>query len=238
MGEAKKRGSFEERKKQALELKSHKENESAQIQQREKEEQEILGAKLLAFTKSRLESSKPRLFQFTKSIEDSLISKNYFAALIMALTLPDICCSLEDENRRTSGKKYARWFEKYVGHHYISHIGLDQVKTTFLSGEECFALRCSYLHKGTNNIEDEKIIKDYESKSVKIEFMAEMTSDCLKLNNILLLKLETFCYRIIEGVNNWLQDSKGNSHITSHMREIPKIHTEGFSPIPGVFIGG
>ena len=105
MGEAKKRGSFEERKKQALELKSHKENESAQIQQREKEEQEILGAKLLAFTKSRLESSKPRLFQFTKSIEDSLISKNYFAALIMALTLPDICCSLEDENRRTSGKE-------------------------------------------------------------------------------------------------------------------------------------
>lgn len=238
MGEAKNRGNFEERKKQALELESQKEDESLRKQQHEREEQEILGAKLLAFAKSRLESSEPRLLQFTKSIEQSLTSKNYFSALIVALTLTDICCSMDNENRWTSGAKYAKWFKKYVGHHYISHIGLDQVETTFLSGEECFALRCSYLHKGTNNIEDEKIIKDYESKSVKIEFMAEMNSDCLKLNNILLLKLEAFCYRIIEGVNNWLQDSKGNSRIISHMREIPKIHTEGFSPIPGVFIGG
>jgi len=80
MGEAKNRGNFEERKKQALELESQKEDESLRTQQHEREEQEILGAKLLAFAKSRLESSEPRLLQFTKSIEQSLISKNYFSA--------------------------------------------------------------------------------------------------------------------------------------------------------------
>ena len=54
MGEAKNRGNFEERKKQALELESQKEDESLRTQQHEREEQEILGAKLLAFAKSRL----------------------------------------------------------------------------------------------------------------------------------------------------------------------------------------
>lgn len=218
MGDAKKRGSFNERKIQALKLKSNSEYHLE--------------------TKNSDASSEPHLLQFTRSIEDSLILKNYFAALIMALTLPDICCSLADENKKTTGKKYSNWFKNYVGHHYTSQIGSNMEEIIFLSGEECFALRCTYLHKGTNNIEDEKIVKDYMNKSSKIEFVAEMNSDCVKMNDILLLKLELFCYRIIEGVTKWLKDSEGNDIINSHMKEIPKIYTKGFSPIPGVFISG
>lgn len=238
MGEAKKRGNFDIRKKQALELKSRKERESLQAQKKEEQDGEIYKEKLLAFAKKKLDINKPRLLQFTESIEKSLNSKNYFAALNMALTLPDICCSLEDETRRTSGKKYAEWFKKYVGSKYSSKIGCEETETIFLSGEECFALRCTYLHKGVNHIEDEKILRDYEGGSKKIEFMAEMNSDCIKINGVLLLKLENFCCNIIVGVNQWLSDKKDSFVIRNRMSEIPEIHTSGFSPIPGVHIGG
>lgn len=238
MGEAKKRGSFDIRKEQALKLKSREETEALRAQKKKEQEETIYRERLLAFAKSKLSITKPRLLQFTKSIEESLISKNYFAALTIALTLPDICCSLEDENRRTSGKKYAEWFQKYVGSKYTSKIGHEKVETIFLSGEECFALRCTYLHKGINHIEDERILKDYEGGSNKIEFMAEMNSDCVIVNGVLLLKLENFCCNIIKGVNQWLSDKKDDFIIRKRISEIPEIYTSSFSPIPGVLIGG
>lgn len=238
MGEAKKRGSFDERKKQSLELESHKKEESLQIKQNEKEEQEIYSKKLLAFANSQLQSGESRLLQFTQSIEESLTSKNYFAALIMALTLPDICCSIESENRRTRGTKYAKWFKKYVGYHYVSQTNPVQKGTVFLSGEECYALRCAYLHKGINDIEAEDIVKNYGNSSKRIEFMAETQLDQNIINGILILKLELFCQRIIEGVRLWLAKNKYNPSINLRMLEIPQIHTAGLSLMSGVFIDG
>ncbi|MEG1313534.1 MAG: hypothetical protein RSD40_04390 [Bacilli bacterium] len=227
MGEAKKRGTIEERKAQAIAQRKREENQ-----------QKYLEEKLLAFAKRKLEKPKPRLSQFTDSITNSLATKNYFAALIMALTLPDICCSLEDEQRRTNVTKYAAWFTKYVGHNYVHALGGSPDETIFLTGEECYALRCTYLHKGFNQIEDEKAVRDYIDSAKRIEFMAEMSSDCLKVNGVLLLKLENFCQYIIQGVNQWLTENTKNSTINRRMLEIPEIFTEGFSPSPGVFIGG
>lgn len=45
-------------------------------------------------------------------------------------------------------KRYADWFDKYVGHRYKSKIGAHQEEHTFLTGNDCYALRCSYLHEG------------------------------------------------------------------------------------------
>lgn len=213
MGEAKQRGDFEDRKKSALEKSASANYQIA-------------------------EQPRLRLLQFTDSISKSLQDKNYFAALIMALTLPDICCSLEDQNRRTKGHKYASWFEKYIGHQYKSKFGRQSIETVFLSGEECYALRCAYLHKGFNQIEGEQIVKDYIGVSSRIEFMAEMSSDKLKISGILMLSLENFCQYIIDGIIEWLDDNKTNSIINERIKEIPVIHTKGFSPMPGVFVDG
>lgn len=225
MGEAKNRGSFEDRKKNALER-----NNQSCISN--------MNFPSIATNYQIIQQSRERLLQFTDSISKSLQDKNYFAALIMALTLPDICCSLEDENRRTKGKKYANWFTKYLGDQYKSRIGGQSTETVFLSGEECYALRCAYLHKGFNQIEDEVIVQNYIGVSSRIEFMAEMSSDKLKINGVLLLSLENFCQQIIDGIIKWLDDNKTNSIINERIKEIPVIHTKGFSPMPGVFVEG
>lgn len=53
--------------------------------------------------------------QYLDSIRLSLATKNYFGAIAMALTLPDICASIEAENNETSREKYCAWFDSYVG---------------------------------------------------------------------------------------------------------------------------
>lgn len=225
MGEAKKRGDYISRKHQA-EMKKLDE----ELKQKE------LTKQLQSFVKSRM--PKPlNLNHFIESIKSSLESKNYFAALLLSLTLPDICCSLEAANRRSTGEKYAAWFLKFVQSKYTTNKG-ENSETVFLCGHECYALRCSFLHKGYNQIIHEQILNDIDKKSHKIEFMAEMQSDKIIVDEVLLLKLETFCENIIDGVNQWTKLAIKNPMIVNRLRESPEIYTDGFSPATGIYIGG
>ena len=78
------------------------------------------------------------------SIYKALENENWSAALFVSLTLPDICVALQ--YGKTSGKKYSDWFEN----------NLSQYKG-FLSGNDCYALRCALLHQGKNDVTDQKM---------------------------------------------------------------------------------
>src|SRR4030066_211862 len=80
-----------------------------------------------------------------KSIENSLQNKNWYSALILSLILPDICGKLENTSK-SSSERYPEWFDKYLGKKYNG----------FLSGNNCYALRCSFLHEGSGNIEKQR----------------------------------------------------------------------------------
>ena len=71
------------------------------------------------------------------SIRKSLDDKNYHSALVLSLIIPDICGKLEHSNK-SSSKRYPEWFNKYLGKKYDN----------CLSGEDCYALRCSSYMRG------------------------------------------------------------------------------------------
>lgn len=225
MGEAKRRGTYDERKRQSIENNTNLEQNS-----------DNEGPLNNSLKQSLTAEASPRILQFVESINLSLSTKNYFSALTGALILPDICCSLEDPIRRSSGKKYVTWFRKYIEELYKTYQGEGKNDYLWFSGEECYALRCAYLHKGTNSIEDEVILKNYKTGSKKIEFMAEMFSDNLQMGDTLIIRLERFCQNIIYGVEQWLENNKDNQLVLERMLEIPRIYTESFSPMPGVYI--
>jgi hypothetical protein len=65
----------------------------------------------------------------------------WFSSLTIALTIPDICASLESSNGNTNGELYARWFDTYVANRYQDS----------LTGKDVYKLRCAYLHQGIFN---------------------------------------------------------------------------------------
>jgi len=52
---------------------------------------------------------------FIEALEKSIANENWYSALIVAVTLPDICCSVDgtkpDKNSRDP---YVKWFDKYI----------------------------------------------------------------------------------------------------------------------------
>ena len=85
----------------------------------------------------------------------------YNCALTLALTLPDICGKAEYPCEKSSRKRYKKWFSFYAAPSFCckaenAYTG-DIVNFSWLSAEECWALRCSVLHSGNYRIERTKL---------------------------------------------------------------------------------
>ncbi|ELB2923219.1 hypothetical protein QMT33_002795 [Vibrio alginolyticus] len=136
--------------------------------------------------------------RFIDSIEKSVEDENWYSALYLALTLPDICARLESENGKTSGAKYIAWYDKYMLDKYSHHIGRNRELTVFLSGADCYALRCSALHEGGADITTQRCREVLE----KFHF-TYVGSHCNKFNNILQLDIAQFCRDVCNSVQDW-----------------------------------
>lgn len=153
------------------------------------------------------------------SIENSLQNNNWYSALVLSLIIPDICGKLEGE--QISSRRYPAWFNKYLGKKYQN----------FLSGDDCYALRCSYLHEGSDNITNQRA-KDVLDRFV---FISD-GSHCLMFNNcyfgdpkydgknFLQLSVRQFCQDMLEAANEWLNDVSDDHEIQTNIREMLTIH--------------
>ncbi len=97
-------------------------------------------------------------------INDILLAKNnkaYIAALSAALTLPSILSNIE-HGRKTHGKEYKDWFDKWVYEKYYMQPKSENefinkgIEATKFDGYNCYALRCALLHSGNVDLEDDK----------------------------------------------------------------------------------
>ena len=111
-------------------------------------------------------------------LNDIRIAKNnkaYFSALALALIIPDICGKIE-YNDGSDKTKYIRWFDSWV-YKYVeipksknSHYE-NYDKLAKFDGENCYALRCVFLHSGNDKI------KNYNSNIIKIDRFELCVSD-------------------------------------------------------------
>lgn len=82
-------------------------------------------------------------------------NKNYFAALAVALILPDICSKVE-QKQSNSKQTYIGWCDKWLSE-YLPKISLSlSSKGTW--GQIIYKLRCGILHNGENDINRKEYI--------------------------------------------------------------------------------
>ena len=156
------------------------------------------------------------------AVEKSLDTKNYFAALAMSLALPDICGWVHSPSA-TSRVRYIAWFTKYVQHAYTRPASIHMAEHIFLSGSDCYALRCAYLHSGRDDITDQR------SQQVLEEFCFVVppegsTVHCNQTNQSLMLQIDIFCRDIVDGVEKFLSDVSNDRQATQRLGQMIKIH--------------
>lgn len=165
------------------------------------------------------------------AIDKALQDKNWYGALFISLTIPDICGRLQYPKLKT-GKRYVSWFEKYLKEKYTSRVGASGKEHVFLSGEDCYSLRCALLHEGTDDITRQK------SRKVLEKFLFMTTgSHCNYMQNnyvngkrvptTLQLNVERFCRDISSAAEKWLEDVAGDKAIMEELKNTIRIYGLG-----------
>lgn len=162
--------------------------------------------------------------RFTRAIEKSIESENWYSALTLALTIPDICGRLSyPDLEKKSQKRYVKWFDEYILHHYESPFHGEGF--TFMSGGDCYALRCALLHEGRDDVTGQSARR----KEVLSKFSISTTgSHRAMIGDLLILNLQAFCLEICQGVKKWSEDYKSDSNVKAGIAELLTIQTQGF----------
>lgn len=148
-----------------------------------------------------------------RALEECLNFSNWHAALFVALSLPDICGKIEKPLINSSQQRYADWFDKYVGYvgsNYKYNNSMPGQESIFLSGNDCYALRCAYLHEGVGDITMQSAREVVE----KFQFIIappKMKIHCNMIDTKLQLQVDEFCKDVKNGINHWLNDIKNDS---------------------------
>lgn len=161
--------------------------------------------------------------RFTDSIRTSVQSENWYGALTAALTLPDVCGKLEEPNRR-SQDRYARWFGRWVEPIYTFPVGPDRIRHVFLSGKDCYALRCSYLHEGGGGIQHQRAREALDRFHVITPPPNGNAIHCNQINNALQLQVDIFAADIANAADRWADSVRENVEIQERMRLLLVIH--------------
>ena len=85
-----------------------------------------------------------------EAVRRAVADRNWLAALALALTFPDLCGKVETPAAR-SGERYARWFDKWLASSF-KVLGVGAPREIELTGDDCYALRCAFLHEGRDDI--------------------------------------------------------------------------------------
>lgn len=130
------------------------------------------------------------LHPYCEALRKGIEAENWYLSLMAALTLPDICVSLEKGN--TDKSFYVKWFDKYVtqyspkinqsksllkantvdeynewikNYYTLKDDDVEEIQLNYFSGVNAYALRCAFLHNGDGMIGMQSIYKKEKYKS-------------------------------------------------------------------------
>ncbi len=172
------------------------------------------------------------MLRYVKATRQCLKDENWHAALFIALSMPDICGWLEDPKRK-SGERFVDWFNRYLAQAYA-----PLASDPWLTGGDCYALRCALLHSGVGDISAQRI------RNILDEFcfispdskggVHGISGHCNRVTNCqfndrmfdeaLFLRVTDFCEDICKAVEKWVTDTAGDPDIKSRMSELLTIY--------------
>ena len=136
------------------------------------------------------------------AVEQAVKEKNWYAALSVTLSLPDICGALEATSGRASQSAFVAWFDKHVKPSFATNVGPRGDPDHLLCGSDCYALRCAYLHQGDFDIRDQRA-RAVLDRVRFIEAASGWAKHRDRFSGVLQLQVDLFCSEVCRAVNEW-----------------------------------
>lgn len=167
---------------------------------------------------------------------------NLYVVLSLALTLPDICGSFEDPGPGKSRKRYEAWYKKWLEAAYSQPASHNMPAKIFLTGSDCFQLRCSLLHSGSADLEGNKVV-DIESfkffdntMTGHCNYVGGQSIDGIIQPTYLQLNAARFCRDVFDAVDKWDASVANDTAIQAEKKKLLFVHSAG-AVIGGVKFG-
>lgn len=176
--------------------------------------------------------------QLINGVEDCIAKQNWFGALFIAISLPDICGATEGVIKG-NGARYKDWFNRYLKPKYDSDSSYDFISfhspesleflsehiisemkekkpVVAFSAEDCWSLRNACLHEGVDVSKLRKFkITSPPRSGAKIHMNV--------MDGVLQLDVVEFCKDVVEGVRKWQSDIQDSPELSKKMSELMKI---------------
>jgi hypothetical protein len=163
------------------------------------------------------------MFHLTRDVRNAVISGNYYAALSLALALPDICGKLEKPGIYSIEKRYVTWFKANLQDLYTRPAANGITKHVFLTGEDCYALRCAFLHQGDMDITTQRARLVLERFHFFCPPPDGSRIDRNQQRNALVLQVDVFCEEVCVAVDAWTTRFLADPALRSRIEAIPQI---------------
>jgi hypothetical protein len=182
-----------------------------------------------------------RILDYVEAVRAAILAENWYAALPLALALPDVCGWLEDPAAGTR-ERYERWCERFLLAKYsnaiLGELAGDSGPFVFLPAADCYALRCAFLHEGRNDISTQRA-REVLQRVYFTRPGGGVEGHCGRLNDLLQLDTVRFCEDVCEGVVEWKAEvADRDAAITSRMTELLTIRLFSETPGFGSMVGG
>jgi hypothetical protein len=150
----------------------------------------------------------------TSELERALSGNLFYAAITMALALPDICAALESENGETSGAKYQAWCNAWFLPGYPQLRPIDLWK-----------LRCGILHQGRMghaHMQYGRVI--FSLPTFTQVYHRNVADDALNLEATI------FCNDMIESAKRWYAANDTAPHVVANLPHLLQYRPKGLMP--------
>jgi hypothetical protein len=138
----------------------------------------------------------------TYAIRRAVEDQNWTAALALSLTSPDICGGFTYPQFGKDKKRYIQWYDDHLLDTFTM-TGWAVGTHVFLSGADCYALRCAFLHSGSDDITSQPARQTLTS----FEFtMPPSSGSCHRTQGggtVLQLQIDLFCLEFAGAVEGW-----------------------------------
>lgn len=174
--------------------------------------------------------------RFTEAGRRDIVNKNWYSALTLALTLPDVCASLADPGQGKSRARYISWCRKWLEPRYTTPGSLTAQPKVLFTAEDMYQARCSVIHSGTAEIEEHK-----RNEIDRFEFFSDGPHCSLITGNyyngvlqpsFLQLRVDRFCDDVFNATEEWDDATINDADISAAKVKLLVIHE------PGVIFGG
>ncbi|MGA2036505.1 MAG: hypothetical protein ABSH04_02855 [Acidimicrobiales bacterium] len=153
-------------------------------------------------------------------------SRFYYLALAGSLVIPDICGALESKDGGATGDRYKTWFDTHVAPRNVSYF----TRKPYLTGEDCYRFRCSFLHQGRT--------QHPKSGYTRILFIEPGPNPIIGhmniVNDALNIDVRLFCTEMVDSARQWLTGVVGTEPYETNLNAFVRRYPNGLAP----YIGG